>query len=192
VPAMGDQDMCRRTIRVQAEDFSVAVEYQALRARLPAHAGAVATFVGLVRDLHGAGGEASSTPDAAASAPADAAAAGTPPDPVRALHLEHYPGMTERSIAAIAEQAEARWPLLDLLVIHRVGTLAPEAQIVFVQVASSHRAAAFAACEFVMDHLKTDAVFWKREDTSTGSHWVIATADDRDRVGDWRTGPVSG
>lgn len=155
-------------VRVQSEDFSVAAEYDALRRRLSGQAGAVACFVGLVRDLH-------------ATQPVAA-------EPVQSLHLEHYPGMTERSIEAIARKAEARWPLLDLLVIHRVGTLAPEAQIVYVQVASSHRAAAFAACEFVMDYLKTDAVFWKREDTAGGSRWVEATTADRVRISDWQAG----
>lgn len=153
-------------VRVQEADFDVGAEYAALRQRLPAHTGAVASFVGLVRDL----------------APGTA----TTPDRVRGLHLEHYPGMTERSIAAIAGQAEQRWPLLDLVIIHRVGDLPPEAQIVYVQAASSHRAAAFAACEFVMDYLKTDAVFWKREDTDRGSQWVEATEDDRSRVTGWR------
>jgi molybdopterin synthase catalytic subunit len=173
----------RLEVRVQHEDFSVAAEYQALRARLPAHAGAVACFVGLVRDLHVPVRDLHvPVPDPAAESAA----------PVQALHLEHYPGMTERSIAAIAGRAEARWPLLDLVVIHRVGTLEPEAQIVYVQVASSHRAAAFAACEFVMDYLKTDAVFWKREDTAAGSHWVEATGTDRDRVSGWNSeGPAN-
>lgn len=151
-------------VRVQTGDFDVAGEYAALRRRLPPEAGAVASFVGLVRDV----------------APAEA---GT--EPVRALYLEHYPGMTERSIRAIAEQAQQRWPLLDLVVIHRVGRLDPTEQIVYVQVAASHRAAAFAACEFVMDYLKTDAVFWKREETEAGGRWVEATRDDRQRVKAW-------
>ncbi len=96
--------------------------------------------------------------------------------------------MTERSIAAIVEKAAARWPLLDVVVVHRVGDLAPQAQIVLVQVAASHRSAAFAACQFVMDYLKTDAVFWKREDTDRGSTWVEATTGDRDRVSGWNAG----
>jgi molybdopterin synthase catalytic subunit len=151
-------------VRVQEADFDVAAEYAALRHRLPAEAGAVASFVGLVRDL----------------APAADGAA-----PVQALHLEHYPGMTERSIGAIAREAEQRWPVLDLVVIHRVGRLQPTEQIVYVQAASSHRAAAFAACEFVMDYLKTDAIFWKREDTAAGGRWVEATGEDRRRVSAW-------
>ncbi len=158
-------------VRVQQADFDVAAEYAALRRRLPAQAGAIASFVGLVRDLD--------------SARSDRA-------PVTALRLEHYPGMTERSIEAIVGQAGSRWPLLDVVVIHRVGSLAPEAQIVFVQVASAHRAAAFAACEFIMDYLKTEAVFWKREDRDGGSRWVEATEEDRERVSVWRGGARGG
>ncbi len=157
----------RLDVRVQESDFDVGEEYASLRRRLPARTGAVATFVGLVRDM-------APEPDAAGA-----------PASVQGLHLEHYPGMTERSIAAIAGKAEQRWPLLDLVVIHRVGDLVPEAQIVYVQAAASHRTAAFAACEFVMDYLKTDAVFWKREDTAQGSRWVEATTADRGRVSDW-------
>lgn len=169
-------------VRVQEDDFDVGAEYAALRRRLPAHTGAVATFVGLVRDL---------APEAPGGGEAPGVAQG-PPAPqarVQGLHLEHYPGMTERSIAAIARKAEQRWPLLDLVVIHRVGDLPPEAQIVYVQAAASHRPAAFAACEFVMDYLKTDAVFWKREDTARGSRWVEATSADRGRVSDWNETP---
>jgi len=153
----------RIDVRVQEADFDAGAELAAARERLGAAAGALASFVGLVRDLPGgAGGQQ-----------------------VQALHLEHYPGMTERSIEAIVGRAAERWPLLDAVVIHRVGDLPPAEQIVFVQIASAHRAAAFAACEFVMDYLKTDAVFWKREDTAAGCHWVESTAEDRDRVSGW-------
>lgn len=158
-------------VRVQEQDFDVGAEYAALRRRLPGNSGAVASFVGLVRDLAPVAGEAAE---------------------VRGLHLEHYPGMTERSIADIAARAEARWPLVDMVVIHRIGNLPPAAQIVYVQVASLHRAAAFAACEFVMDYLKTDAVFWKREDTAAGGRWVEATASDRSRVSGWSDDSASG
>jgi len=147
-------------IRVQQADFSPAAEYAAVRERLGGRMGALATFVGLVRDRAG-----------------DAA--------VDVLHLEHYPGMTERSIATIVDQAIARWPLLDVVVIHRVGPLAAADQIVFVQVASGHRAAAFAACEFIMDYLKTEAIFWKREAGSAGERWIEATGEDRARVSLW-------
>lgn len=151
-------------VRVQHDDFDGADEYRRLRARLGGRAGAVATFVGLVRAGRSAGNAA---------------------EQVATLHLEHYPGMTERSIAAIVERAAERWPLDDVVVIHRVGALRPAEQIVYVQVASSHRAAAFAACEFVMDYLKTDAVFWKREDGPSGSRWIEATTADRGRVSGW-------
>lgn len=159
-------------VRVQEGDFDVGAEYAALSRRLPPHSGAVASFVGLVRDLAPAEPEKPMGEAVAAR--------------VRGLHLEHYPGMTERSIEAISEHAGQHWPLLDVVVIHRVGELPPQARIVFVQVASSHRAAAFAACEFIMDYLKTDAVFWKREDSDRGSRWVEATADDRSRVSGWK------
>lgn len=152
-------------IRVQTEDFDLAREYQAQRERLePAGAcGAIACFAGLVRDQYQ--GEA-----------------------VGELFLEHYPGMTEASIEALVAKAAARWELLDVLVIHRVGALLPTDQIVLVSVASPHRAEAFAACEFVMDYLKTDAVFWKREVLGErGAHWVESTAADRARVAGWQT-----
>jgi molybdopterin synthase catalytic subunit len=147
-------------IRVQEADFSLADEYRLVRERLRGTAGAIASFVGLVRDRFGDGR-------------------------VDELRLEHYPGMTEKSIAAIVNQAIGRWPLLDVVVIHRVGALRPQDQIVFVQIASAHRGAAFAACEFVMDYLKTDAVFWKRESGSSGARWVDSTGEDRERVRTW-------
>jgi molybdopterin synthase catalytic subunit len=148
-------------IRIQTDDFCAASEYAALRVRCGGVLGAVASFVGLVRDR---------ASDRAISA----------------LHLEHYPGMTESSIRAIVDDAATRWPLLDVLVVHRVGTLPPDDQIVLVQVGSSHRAAAFGACALIMDYLKTDAVFWKRENSPAGDRWVEATGDDRERVSAWR------
>lgn len=151
-------------VRVQEADFSVAGEYAALRERLGSASGAVVNFIGLVRDQAGDAG------------------------PVQGLHLEHYPGMTERSIEAIVRDAETRWQLLDVVVIHRVGSLTPSEQIVFVEVAAGHRPAAFAACEFIMDYLKTAAVFWKREETEAGSRWVEATASDRSRISGWNDG----
>lgn len=146
------------SIRIQEDDFSVADEYLALRARLTGKVGAIATFVGLVRDQH---------------ANSD----------VSSLTIEHYPGMTEQSIVTIVEAAAERWPLDDVVIVHRVGELAALEQIVFVQVASGHRAAAFAACEFLMDYLKTDAVLWKRE----GTRWLQATSEDKDRARAWKT-----
>ena len=151
-------------VRVQGEDFDVAAEYASLRERCDGRTGAVVSFVGLVRDRHAG-------------------------DEVTTLYLEHYPGMTESSMQAIVEQAAERWPLNDVVVIHRVGALAAEEQIVFVQVASGHRNAAFAAAEFIMDYLKTDAVFWKREDKASGSRWVEATSDDSKRRRSWEQSP---
>lgn len=150
----------RISAEVSGADFDPAEEYRLLRQRAGGMLGAVVTFTGLVRDRHD--GEEVST-----------------------LHLEHYPGMTEQSIEAIAEKAAARWPLDDIVIIHRVGALAAAEQIVFVQVASSHRDAAFAGAAFIMDYLKTDAVFWKREDKSNGSRWVESTGTDQVRRRSW-------
>ena len=138
-------------VSVQEADFDVGAETRALSAGRD-DVGAVATFVGLVRGAS---------------------------DGVSCMTLEHYPGMTEKALAEIIEAARARWSLLGVRVIHRVGPLAPGAQIVFVGVASAHRGEAFAACEFIMDFLKTRAPFWKKEDTPEGSRWVDARdADD--------------
>jgi molybdopterin synthase catalytic subunit len=148
------------SVRVQQADFDVGAEWQALRHRIDGRVGAVATFVGLVRDR-------------------------APEGEVSTLVLEHYPGMTERSMEKIVEQAAERWPLDDVTVVHRFGTLTGLEQIVFVQVAAGHRDAAFAAAEFIMDYLKTDAVFWKREEGAAGSRWIEATASDTARRGGW-------
>lgn len=166
---------CRRSrgadvnvsIRVQREDFSLADEWSALRARTGAGAGAIAAFAGVVRE------------DAPEGAPSDRA-------PTEILYLEHYPGMTESSIADIVREAEGRWPLDDVVIVHRVGELAPGDQIVLVLVASAHRAAAFAACEFLMDYLKTRAVFWKKETRGAASEWIRSTEDDFDRAASWK------
>ena len=155
-------------IRIQEADFSIAAEWDALRIRCGGNIGAVASFVGLVRGR---------LPE---SEPADEQTA------VTGLYLEHYPGMTEQSIAAIVAEAQARWGLEDVVVVHRIGQLAPTDQIVFVQVASGHRASAFAACEFIMDYLKTDAVLWKREDAGAAQRWLEASEQDRSRVENWR------
>ena len=145
------------SIRIQEHDFSIADEYRSLRGRTTGQVGAIANFVGLVRDQQAG-------------------------DEVVSLTIEHYPGMTEQSVVSIVETAAERWPLDDVVIIHRVGELAAREQIVFVQVASGHRAAAFAACEFLMDYLKTDAVLWKQEGTS----WLEASAQDRERVRAWK------
>lgn len=154
----------RRHVHIQAEDFDIAAEWQACRARCGGGAGALAAFAGLVRDR----------------APAEQGASA-----VHGLHLEHYPGMTEASIERIVDEAAERWRLLDVTVIHRVGELNPEEQIVLVLVASGHRADAFAACEFVMDYLKTDAVLWKKERRANGDAWLQATAGDQQRRAAW-------
>jgi molybdopterin synthase catalytic subunit len=139
-------------IRVQEADFAHEREVAALRARGGA-VGAIVTFTGLVRDL-----EASTS--------------------VNGLYLEHYPGMTEKSLRKIVADAAARWPLLDVTVIHRVGRLHAAEQIVFVGVSSAHRHAAFAACEFIMDYLKTRAPFWKKSLRADGEFWVDAKQSD--------------
>jgi len=149
-------------VRVQHEDFDAGAEIARLRAGDP-RIGAVASFVGVARDRN------------------DGAAVAT-------LTLEHYPGMTERAIEAIAEQAKARWSVFDILVIHRIGTLKPLDQIVLVVVTSSHRGDAFAACEFVMDYLKTEAPFWKKESTPTGERWVDARESDEAAKSRWEEG----
>lgn len=141
------------TVRVQAADFDVGAEIAALRRGNP-RIGAVASFVGVVRDVNEG-------------------------DAVSVMTIEHYPGMTEKSIEAIIDEARRRWEVYDALVIHRVGTLRPTDQIVLVLVTSGHRGDAFAACEFVMDYLKTRAPFWKKEQTGQGARWVDArTSDD--------------
>ena len=152
--------MSLERVRIQPEDFSLDKEWRRMRAGLGSGTGAVAAFIGLVRDL---GGEGNSS-----------------------LELEHYPGMTEESIEAIVVRAEERWKLSGALVIHRVGRLRPEDQIVLVACASRHRAEAFSACEFIMDFLKTDAVFWKKETGPDGSRWVESTRQDFDRAAGWR------
>jgi molybdopterin synthase catalytic subunit len=148
------------SVRVQEADFDIATEIAAMR-RGNLKIGAVASFVGVVRDINDG-------------------------DAVAMMTLEHYPGMTEKSIEAIVDQARARWEVLDARVIHRVGTLKPADQIVLVAVASGHRGDAFAACEFIMDYLKTQAPFWKKEITPRGARWVDARASDDEAAGRWR------
>ncbi|ELR65038.1 Molybdenum cofactor biosynthesis protein MoaE [Photobacterium marinum] len=146
-------------ISVQFEDFSVADEYAKLAEGTDA--GAVVTFIGKVRDFNQG-------------------------DSVTGLSLEHYPGMTEKSLAEIVEQARERWPLLKTRVIHRVGDLELGDQIVFVGVTSAHRGAAFEACEFIMDYLKTQAPFWKKEQTPEESRWVDARETDTTAADRWK------
>ena len=147
-------------VRVQTQDFDLGAEIAALRAGDP-RVGAVASFVGTVRDVNDGSG-------------------------VSTLTLEHFPGMTERSLEDICAQAKARWNILDTLVVHRVGELRPLDQIVLVAVTSAHRGEAFAACEFIMDYLKTQAPFWKKERTPQGDRWVDARASDDAAAERWR------
>ena len=146
-------------IRVQAEPFDAGREIGRLHEGAPG-VGAVASFVGVVRDENDE-------------------------RPVASMFLEHYPGMTERAIERIVRDARSRWPLLAVTVIHRVGTLSPGDPIVLVACASSHRGAAFQACEFIMDFLKTKAPFWKKEATPDGGRWVGARGSDHDALGRW-------
>ena len=149
-------------VDIQTADFDLTAETAALRAG-DGGAGAVVSFIGTVRDRHGAG-------------PTDSAHA---TGPVLALELEHYPGMTERAIEAMIDEALRRFDIRAARVVHRVGPLAVGEQIVLVMVSSAHRGQAFQACEFLMDYLKTQAPFWKKETTAQGSHWVDArSADD--------------
>jgi molybdopterin synthase catalytic subunit len=147
-------------VRVQTEDFDVGRELEALT-RGRADVGGLASFVGLVRDAN------------------DGRA-------IRGMTLEHYPGMTERALEDICAQAHSRWDLIETVVIHRVGALAPGDRIVLVGVASAHRGEAFHACEFIMDYLKTRAPFWKREDTAEGTRWVEARASDETAAQRWK------
>jgi molybdopterin synthase catalytic subunit len=146
-------------VRVQEEDFDVGVELAALR-RADARVGAIATFVGVVRDMNDGSG-------------------------VSEMTLEHYPGMTEKALEAIVVEAKARWAIFDALVIHRVGCLLPTDQIVLVAVSGAHRGETFAACEFIMDYLKTRAPFWKREVTPEGARWVDARETDTSAAERW-------
>ena len=147
------------SISVQEADFDPGAELAALSAGRR-DVGALANFVGLVRDANDGSG-------------------------VSAMTLEHYPGMTEKALGEIVEQAQQRWALLDVRVIHRVGRLEPGDRIVFVGVASAHRGDAFAACEFIMDYLKTRAPFWKREDTDAGTRWVEGRDSDQQAAARW-------
>lgn len=146
-------------IRIQNDDFQQAEQYAAL-ARGPS-AGAVVTFVGRVRDFAQSSGS----------------------ELGQGMWLEHYPGMTEKVLFRLAEQAAERWPLMGIRIVHRVGRLQAREQIVFVGVSAAHRREAFLACEYLMDYLKTEAPFWKRE----GGQWVSAKASDQDATKRWAT-----
>lgn len=146
-------------ISVQQEDFDLGAEVKAI-SRNNAKIGAVASFIGLVRDIN------------------DGAKVG-------AMTLEHYPGMTEKALEKILAEAQARWEIIDCTIIHRFGELKPTDQIVLVVVASGHRGDAFAACEFLMDYLKTKAPFWKKEQTPEGGRWVESRESDGKAAERW-------
>ena len=146
-------------IVVQSAAFDLGAEVDAMR-RDRTDIGAIASFVGLARDLNEGSG-------------------------VAAMTLEHYPGMTEKALGRLVDEAKSRWALLDVTVIHRIGRLLPGDPIVLVAVASSHRGEAFAACEFIMDYLKTQAPFWKKEETPAGERWVEARASDDAAAARW-------
>ncbi len=146
-------------IRIQTQDFDLSAEIVQLRAANP-QVGAIVTFIGTVRDMN------------------DGAS-------VAEMELEHYPGMTEKALDDIVAQAKARWNIVDALVIHRVGPLKPLEQIVLVAVTSAHRGEAFSSCEFIMDYLKTQAPFWKKEQTPQGARWVDARVSDEAALAKW-------
>ena len=148
------------SVRVQQEDFDLSAEVAALRAGKP-QIGAVACFVGLVRDLNDS-------------------------SHVSEMTLEHYPGMTEKALEEIVAQAKQRWNIDDALVVHRIGALKPTDQIVLVATTGAHRSEVFASCEFIMDYLKTQAPFWKKEQTEQGSRWVDARESDDHAALRWR------
>ena len=152
--------MSHSSIRIQEGDFDLSAEIAALRKGDP-RVGAVVSFLGTVRDMNDG-------------------------SQVKGMTLEHYPGMTEKALQGILDQAKARWDIYQTLVIHRVGPLLPEDQIVLVAVTSAHRGEAFAACEFIMDYLKTAAPFWKKEDTPEGARWVDARVSDDVALARWK------
>jgi len=146
-------------VRVQRADFDIGAEIAELRRADPG-IGAIASFIGLVRDMNEG-------------------------DAVAGMTLEHYPGMTEKALEGIVAAAKGRWDIVDALVIHRVGELKPLDQIVMVAVSGAHRGPAFDACEFIMDYLKTQAPFWKKERTAQGVRWVEARASDDKAAERW-------
>lgn len=154
----------RPSVTIQTEDFDVSKEIEFLRQQ-DLRIGAVCSFVGTVRDTRALTGQAS--------------------DEVQAMELEHYPGMTEQSIESMIEQAHLRFDFYAARVVHRVGRLLPADQIVLVAVTSAHRGESFKACEFLMDYLKTQAPFWKKEETPLGAKWVDARVSDDAALARW-------
>lgn len=149
------------SISIQPQDFDIAAELASLRAASP-NAGALVSFTGLVRDFSGE-------------------------ENIEFIELEHYPGMSEKALEKIITEAGQRWKLLGVRLIHRIGRLLPHEQIVLVATASEHRADAFAACEFIMDYLKTAAPFWKKEQTAQGARWLETRDSDVQRSARWDT-----
>jgi molybdopterin synthase catalytic subunit len=145
-------------IRIQTEDFNVS-DIQRSLSKDRVDVGAIASFIGLVRDLPG--------------------------DPLKTMTLEHYPGMTEKALETIVTEAEGRWQIIDSAIIHRIGDLKPADQIVMVMVLSAHRRDAFEACQFIMDYLKTRAPFWKKESSEQGEKWVESRQSDEDASSRW-------
>ena len=157
-------------IRIQQQDFDVGQEYQALRLAAAeggsgAGVGAIVTFTGLVRELY--------EPESADS------------ESVTELLIEHYPGMTEARLQAIADAAKEKWPLLAVHILHRVGRLQPGEQIVFVGTASAHRRAALDSARYIMDYLKSHAPFWKKQESSKGSYWIQSRHSDAEAIAAW-------
>ena len=151
-------------VSIQTEDFNLAHEIDRLR-QSDARVGAVCSFVGTVRDTRALTGQAQ--------------------DEVQSMALEHYPGMTEKSIEAMIDDAHRRFDIFGARVVHRIGVLAPTEQVVLVAVTSAHRGESFQACEFLMDYLKTQAPFWKKEQTPNGAHWVDARVSDDAALARW-------
>ncbi len=148
------------TVRIQTANFDLSTEIAALRSG-DLEVGAIVSFVGTVRDMNDG-------------------------SQVNSMELEHYAGMTEKALADIIVEAKSRWSIHEALVIHRIGKMLPGEQIVLVAVTGQHRGEAFAACEFIMDYLKTAAPFWKKEATPTGEHWVDARSTDDEAMERWQ------
>jgi molybdopterin synthase catalytic subunit len=160
-------------VTIQTADFKLDDEIAALR-QGDARVGAICAFIGTVRDRNGApalAGKAAASPGATA--------------PILSMELEHYPGMTEKAIEAMIDEAQRRFDILGARVVHRIGLLQPLDQIVMVAVASAHRGESFKACEFLMDYLKTQAPFWKKEQTAHGARWVDARVADDAALAKW-------
>ena len=150
----------KASVVIQRNNFSIEEEYQLLRSQNPNQTGAICTFTGLVREF------------------------GDNPN-IKGMFLEHYPGMTEKCLYQLIQQAQEKWQIHFTKIVHRVGVLNLSEQIVFVGVSSAHRADAFSACEYIMDYLKTDAPFWKKEISNDASIWVEAKASDQERKEKW-------